>query len=152
LKVTIRSQNAIDKKSTYVHFYERAVNDRTLIALEGSMRKLDVAVFAAVGALALSAGLFAGTALAADVRVKLAAPVAAPVKVIVDGRLWSCAADVCVGSGQGKSQPLKRECARVAKAIGPVVEFSRASAALDAKGVAACNGTSASQAGSLAGL
>jgi len=118
------------------------------------MRKLEVAVFAAVGAMALSAGIFAGTAFAADAqtRAKLAAPVAAPVKVIVDGRLWSCTGDVCVAAGQGKLQPIKRECVRVAKAIGPVTEFTRDGAALDAQGVAACNGTSAPQAGSLAGL
>lgn len=81
-------------------------------------------------------------ALAADSKgaeAKLAAPLAAPVRVIVDGRLWSCEGDVCKGSGQGASQPLRRECARVAKVVGPVAAYRNGERSLDAAGLAACN-------------
>lgn len=90
-------------------------------------------------ALSLMGGTASWAAQAKTAEARLVAPLAAPVRVIVDGRLWTCEADVCKGSGQGASQPLRRECARVAKAVGPIAAYRNGERSLDAAGVAACN-------------
>lgn len=70
---------------------------------------------------------------------KLAAPVASPNKVTVDARVWRCEADVCKGAEQGNDQPAKRECAKVAKVLGPVVAYRSGKKDFSAEDVAACN-------------
>lgn len=79
----------------------------------------------------------AGSAERAEAR--LASPMAEGRQVIVDGRLWSCAGDRCVAGSQGRSQPISRECLRVAKIVGPIIEYRQGDRTLSAAGVAACN-------------
>lgn len=96
----------------------------------------------------LGAMLLASPALAqpkAYVEAKLAAPLSEPKKLIIDGRLWRCKEDVCLGQEQGDSQSIKRECARVVKAVGPLVAYRNGQRELSAEDVAACNGGATAQ-------
>lgn len=89
----------------------------------------------------LGGSAFASSGSAADrAEARLAAQVAEARQVIIDGRLWSCAGDKCTAGPQGRSQPIGRACARVAKVVGPVIEYRQGDKALGAAGIAACNG------------
>jgi hypothetical protein len=74
--------------------------------------------FAAAAAIVtLSAAQFAFAGEKAE--AQLATPVAAPFEKIVDGRIWRCDGSSCVGATSVSArQPVKRECARAAKALG----------------------------------
>jgi hypothetical protein len=85
-------------------------------------------------------GAAGSTGAAERSEARLAAPVSEARKVIVDGRLWSCTDDRCMAGSQGRSQPIGRECLRVAKVVGPIIEYRQGDKALDAAGIAACNG------------
>jgi hypothetical protein len=70
---------------------------------------------------------------------KLATPAAEPRKVTIDGRIWRCEGDLCKGAEQGNTQPAKRECAKVAKVLGPIVAYKDGKKDLAEADVAACN-------------
>lgn len=80
---------------------------------------------------------FAGTAAAAEAVLK--APVAKPITTAIDGRVWSCEGDKCTASGAGDSQPLKRECRRVAAELGALKTYKSETGSLDEAGTAVCN-------------
>ena len=93
------------------------------------------------GVVALAMLGLAGPAVSAErAEARLASPVAESRQVIIDGRLWSCMGDRCVAGSQGRSQPIGRECLRVAKIIGPIIEYRQGDRTLSPAGVAACNG------------
>lgn len=95
-------------------------------------------VFVALSVAVLGAG--GVPAMAADpAQARLAAPVSEAREVIVDGRLWKCRGQKCTAGSQGKNQPIARECARVARVIGPVTEYRQGTRILNEKGVAQCN-------------
>jgi hypothetical protein len=104
------------------------------------MQKLIIGLMAS-SILSLAAPLMAAAAGSGPkVEAKLAAPVSEPRKVVVDGRLWVCQADACKATaGQGFSQTLKKECAHVVKALGPIVAYSNRGRALSEADIAACN-------------
>ena len=97
------------------------------------MKKVAFLVFAA-SVLVVPLGIAAERAEAT-----LAAPVSESRKVIIDGRLWSCEGDKCTAGSQGRDQPIRRECARAAKVLGPIVAYRQGARSLDAAGLAACN-------------
>ena len=98
--------------------------------------KYGVLALAVLGA----AGVSVSAPAAERAEARLAAQVSEARQVIIDGRLWSCAGDKCTAGSQGRSQPIGRECARVAKVVGPVVEYRQGDKILGASGIAACNG------------
>ena len=85
-------------------------------------------------------GAAGSTSAAGRSEARLAAPVAEARQVIIDGRLWSCTDDKCMAGSQGRSQPIGRECLRVAKVVGPIIEYRQGDKVLDAADIAACNG------------
>ena len=102
------------------------------------MKRLTCAAFAAV--FLTGTGLSVGALAADKAEARLAAAVSEPLKVIIDGRLWSCEGEKCTSGSQGKNQPITRECARAAKVLGPVVSYRQGERRLDDAGIAACNG------------
>lgn len=92
---------------------------------------------------ALSVAVLGATSVpsfAADpARARLVAPVSEAREVIVDGRLWKCSGQKCTSGSQGKNQPIARECARVAKVIGPVTEYIQGTRILNREGLRQCN-------------
>jgi hypothetical protein len=98
--------------------------------------KYGVLALAVLGA----AGVSVSAPAAERAEARLAAQVSEARQVIIDGRLWSCAGDKCTAGSQGRSQPIGRECARVAKVVGPVVEYRQGEKVLGAAGIVACNG------------
>jgi hypothetical protein len=59
--------------------------------------------------------------------------------VVLDGRVWRCDAAVCRANGQGRSQGLARECARVARKLGPLAAYSRDGVVLQGADLDRCN-------------
>jgi hypothetical protein len=70
---------------------------------------------------------------------KLATPVSEPKKVTIDSRIWRCEGDTCKGAEQGNTQPAKRECAKVAKVLGPLTAYKDGKRDLSEADLAACN-------------
>ena len=89
--------------------------------------------FAAANLAAVSAGA-AGQSLAV-----LQAPLPAPKRGIIDGRLWKCTGVDCSAPLPAELQPIGRECARALRVLGRLAAYSRDGMALDASALAACN-------------
>lgn len=96
----------------------------------------------AFAALAISAGSFAITAQPAHAEAgyytaALAAPLAAPQKVIEGGVLWNCAGAACTAP-RDTSRPAI-VCARLARKVGEVTRFATPKGELAAEELAKCN-------------
>lgn len=103
------------------------------------MQKLVMGLMAA-SILALAApAVVQAQGKAPKIEAKLAAPVAEPRKVIIDGQIWRCNADVCTSAGGGQDQSVKRECTRAVKVLGQVVAYRRGATELAQEEIAACN-------------
>lgn len=100
------------------------------------MQKLTKLVFASA-ALAFMITSTAGAAVVS--RATLAAPLAAPKLIIIDGKVWKCTVVDCVTADEGRPQPLKRECARAVKFLGKVTAFGRSGVFLSEEQLAVCN-------------
>ena len=98
-------------------------------------------ILAASGALALTVCGAAAAQEAFRGEAKLAAPVTAPTKTVVNGVTWSCEADACTGEAAhyaSLDNPV-RGCKRVAEALGPLTAFSARSRAVTGGDLKACN-------------
>jgi hypothetical protein len=93
-------------------------------------------ISALIAAMALSSSAFAG---AAPVIVKLAAPVAAPTKVIAGGAIFSCAGDTCVAASPASGTADFSTCKIVVHSVGAATSFGTAAAPLAADRLATCN-------------
>jgi len=96
---------------------------------------------AATGALALAFGGAAAAQEAFHGQAKLATPVAAPSKTVVNGVTWSCDGDACSGEAAHFSSldnPV-RTCKRVAEALGPLSAFNARGRDLTGGDLKACN-------------
>ena len=102
------------------------------------MKRVAFGILAA-GMLALASPQLAWADQVPPAEVKLAAPAKEPMKVTIDGRIWRCQDDVCKGAEQGNTQPAKRECAKVAKVLGPLVAYKDGKKDLPEADLAACN-------------
>jgi hypothetical protein len=90
---------------------------------------------ALITALALSTSAFA----AGPVVVKLAAPVAAPTKVVAGGAIFSCAGDTCVATNPSSGTADFSTCKTVVHSVGAATAFGTATAPLAADRLATCN-------------
>ena len=70
---------------------------------------------------------------------KLATAVSEPRRVVIDGRTWRCSGDVCKAGEQGTDQPPKRECGKLAKEVGQILNYTNGKKDLSADDLAACN-------------
>ena len=77
-------------------------------------------------------------AVAASALTLVDAPVGARI-LVLDGRVWRCEGSACQASGHGRSQALGRECARVARKLGPLSAFSRDGVSLIGADLDRCN-------------
>jgi hypothetical protein len=102
------------------------------------MQKLLFALTAA-GLMAAAVPQVAWADLVLPAQAKLAAPVAEARKVIVDGRIWRCEADLCKAGEQGTDQPAQRECGKLAKSVGTIVAYTSGTRELPEASLAACN-------------
>lgn len=68
----------------------------------------------------------------------LAAPLAAPQKVILRGVLWNCAGSTCTAAKDVSRDVMV--CARLAKKVGEVATFATPKATLAAEEITRCNG------------
>jgi hypothetical protein len=83
-------------------------------------------------------GLIAGSAWAgSSAGLQSVRPTDRP--VVLDGRVWRCDGAQCAAAGRGRSQGLIRECARVARKLGPLTAYARDGVALDQAGLDRCN-------------
>lgn len=73
-----------------------------------------------------------------DYVAALATPLAAPRQQVVDGLLWKCAGDHCAAPSDGSRPVLV--CQRVAKAFGPVAQFTAPGGLLSREDLSRCNG------------
>lgn len=106
-------------------------------------------ILAAAGALALAVGGAAAAQEAFHGQAKLATPVAAPTKTVVNGVTWSCEGDACTGEAAHFStldNPV-RGCKRVAEALGPLAAFSARGRDLVGGDLKACNTAAVAKAG-----
>ena len=96
------------------------------------------ALAAATAIVTLSAAQLAFAGEKAE--AQLQTPVSAPVEKIVDGRIWRCEGQSCVGATSvGARQPVLRECKRAAKALGSFVSYKSGSRQLTGDDAKACN-------------
>jgi hypothetical protein len=93
----------------------------------------------AAAMLAGAAPQFAFADQVPSAEAKLATPVSEPKKVTIDSRIWRCEGDTCKGAEQGITQPAKRECAKVAKVLGPLVGYKDGKKDFSEADLAACN-------------
>jgi hypothetical protein len=104
-----------------------------------------------LGQLAFVAAAFVGTVLSfgattspaqaastAFYEVQLAAPIDGAKTTVVNDVAWKCEGATCRGS-QGSSRA-EIVCARLARKVGEVASFTAKGEALDAEGLAKCNG------------
>lgn len=110
-----------------------------------STSTLRQAVFAGLALVATALSFAATTrpALAATPAQKhytaaLAAPLAAPQKVILDGVVWNCAGQTCVAAPTGSRDVTV--CGRLADRIGTVASFTGPRGTLAEADLARCNG------------
>ena len=96
---------------------------------------MKIQISALIAAMALSTSAFAG----APVVVKLAAPLAAPTKVVAGGAIFSCAGDTCVATNPASGTADFSTCKIVVHSVGPAASFGVATAPLAADRLAACN-------------
>jgi hypothetical protein len=78
--------------------------------------------------------------------VTLVAPPASPVKITVSGVAWRCGVEGCLGPSDWYSRyasldPLKQGCRDLARAVGPVRDYSYGGRLLSREDVADCNRT-----------
>ena len=59
--------------------------------------------------------------------------------VVLDGRVWRCDGVACHANGHDRSQALARECARVARKLGPLTAYSRDGVAMSGADLERCN-------------
>ena len=112
----------------------------TTFASRSSLSQLAFVAAAFVGT-ALSFGATTSPAHAAGAayyEVQLAAPVASAKTTVVSDVAWKCDGATCRG-GEGSSRA-EVVCARVARKLGEVASFTAKGEALDAVGLAKCNG------------
>ena len=86
----------------------------------------------------LATGLMAGEAAAAS-GASLQAGRPGPRLLVLDGRVWRCDGGDCAAAGRGRSQGVIRECARVARKLGPLTGYRRDGVVLDAPALERCN-------------
>jgi hypothetical protein len=99
------------------------------------MRRIPIVLCAAIMVLAAC-----GTAQAAprgSYVAALAAPLAEPRQVIVDGVLWKCAGERCTAPSEG-ARPLL-VCQHLVKTFGPVSRFTTPSGELSREELSRCN-------------
>ncbi|WP_293678403.1 hypothetical protein [uncultured Phenylobacterium sp.] len=78
-----------------------------------------------LAACAALASLSAGSALAGDpITAKLQAPVAAKVKLIAGGAMFTCQDDTCVAPAPTSSTFAMSTCRTIADKVGPVAAFT----------------------------
>lgn len=112
----------------------------TAFASRSSLSRLAFVAAAFVGT-ALSFGATTSPAHAAGgafYEVQLAAPLAGAKTEVVNDVAWKCDGATCRGN-QGTSRA-EIVCARLARKVGEVASFSAKGQALDAEGLAKCNG------------
>jgi hypothetical protein len=80
----------------------------------------------------------ANAAEGAYYRAELTAPAATPGHTLAGGLVWKCAETACAAP-KGTSRPAI-VCARLAKEVGPVTNFTAGGKALEAEDLARCNG------------
>lgn len=98
--------------------------------------KIQLSALCAAAAIAA----LATPALAAEpVIVKLAAPLAAPTKVVAGGAIFSCAGDACVATNPANGTGDFSTCKIVVHAVGKATSFGTASSPLPAERLASCN-------------
>ena len=110
----------------------------TLTNSHSVSRTLLLAGLALVGTVAsFSATVSPAQAAGQRYTAKLATPLAAPAKKVVNGVVWNCTGDTCTGAVDG-ARPLNT-CTRVVKAFGPVTSFATPKGELSADDVQSCN-------------
>ena len=112
----------------------------TTFASRSSLSQLAFVAAAFVGT-ALSFGVTATPASAAPTsfyELQLATPLTSAKTEVVGGVAWKCEGATCRGT-QGTSRA-EIVCARVARKLGEIASFSAKGEALDAEGLAKCNG------------
>jgi hypothetical protein len=67
----------------------------------------------------------------------LATKLEAPKRIVLNGAIWNCAEDKCVGGIDGSSPA--NVCARVVKTFGPVTQFATPKGELSADKLERCN-------------
>ena len=87
--------------------------------------------------LAVSLALVGGASAAS--KAILITPPAKPSARVFDGRVWHCDGSACQARGRGRSQGVVRECARVARKLGPLLAYARDGVALDEASLQHCN-------------
>jgi hypothetical protein len=98
-------------------------------------------ILAASGALALTLSGAAAAQEAFHGQAKLATPVSAPTKTVVNGVTWSCEGAACTGEAARYStldNPV-RGCKRVAAELGPLTAFTARGRELTGGDLKACN-------------
>lgn len=97
---------------------------------------MKIQISALIAALALSTS---AVAAGVPVIVKLAAPLAAPAKVVAGGAIFSCAGDTCVATNPASGTADFGTCKIVVHSVGPATSFGTAAAPLAADRLASCN-------------
>jgi hypothetical protein len=99
-----------------------------------------------LAACAAIATLSAGAAFAAEpVTAKLQSPVAAPVKFIAGGAIFTCDADACTATATTSQTFATSTCKAIAAKVGPVSSFEGRKS-LEADRLADCNGAALAKA------
>ena len=115
----------------------------TTFASRSSLSQLAFIAAAFVGT-ALSFGATTSPAHAASTsfyEVQFAAPVSAAKNTVVNDVAWKCDGATCRGNeGSSRAEVV---CARLARKLGEVASFTAKGEALDAEGLAKCNGEKA---------
>ncbi len=70
-------------------------------------------------------------------RAELAAPLAQPEQVYINGVVWACEGQTCL-TGATDPRPAVA-CRKLARKVGAVARFTGPAAALDTAGLATCN-------------
>lgn len=100
---------------------------------------MKIQISALVTALTLAALSSPAVAASGPVVVKLAAPLAAPTKVVAGGAIFSCAGDTCVATNPASGTADFSTCKIVVHSVGAATSFGVAAAPLAADRLAACN-------------
>lgn len=100
-----------------------------------------------LAACAAIATLSAGAAFAAEpVTAKLQSPIAAPVKFIAGGAIFSCEADACIATATTSQTFATTTCKAIAAKVGPVSAFAGRKT-LEADRLTDCNSVALAKAG-----
>jgi hypothetical protein len=88
-------------------------------------------------------GMFGHTEIGAadDRTAQLVRPVPTRTNTDIDGIMWACTGDQCVGTPVGRKKGGSRmdECRKVAAVLGKVVSFSSRGKPLDKEDLESCN-------------